>query len=283
MIAGLNPLRVDELLRRELADDLGLAGDLTSTALVPEDRRVSVEIRARRAGVIAGLPVAARAFALLDPAVEVVLLAEEGARVTTGAAVARITGNARAILAAERTVLDCVGRLSGIATATRAMVDLVEGTGVRMACTRKTTPGLRDLEKYAVRVGGGSNHRFGLFDAVLIKDNHVALLGGDVGGAVRAARQKVGHTVTIEVEIDTLDQLEPALAAGADVVLLDNMTHDELRQAVAIAAGRAVLEASGGVTHETVRAIAETGVDVISVGALTHSASNFDVGLDFVE
>lgn len=282
MSSGLNPLRVDELLRRELADDLGLAGDLTSTALVREDRRATVEIRARRAGVIAGLPIAARAFTLLDPTVDVALLVEEGATVSAGTALVRITGNARAILAAERTALDCVGRLSGIATATRAMVDLVEGTGARIACTRKTTPGLRDLEKYAVRVGGGSNHRFGLFDAVLIKDNHVALLGGDVGGAVRQARQRVGHTVTIEIEIDHLGQLEPVLAAGLDVVLLDNMDPDQLRQAVAITAGRAVLEASGGITHETLRAIAETGVDVISVGALTHSAPNFDVGLDFV-
>lgn len=262
-----------------LAEDLGLAGDLTSAACVPADARIAATIAARKPGAIAGLDVAATAFRLVDPQTDFISKTADGARAGAGDALARVSGAARSILAAERVALNFLGHLSGVATATGALVDAVSGTSAKIVCTRKTTPGLRALEKYAVRCGGGANHRYGLFDAVMIKDNHIAAVG-DVARAVASARAATGHLVKIEVEVDRLDQLEPAIDAGADVVLLDNMTLSDLRAAVRTAAGRVVLEASGNVTVETARAIAETGVDVISSGWITHSAPTLDVGLD---
>ncbi len=274
------PALYEELLRRALAEDLGTAGDLTTEAVVPPEARASARLVARRAGRIAGLGPALAVFRLLSTEVEIERRVEDAADVAAGALLARLAGPARALLTGERTALNLLGRLSGIATATRDLAALLAGTRARLACTRKTTPGLRALEKYAVRCGGGESHRFGLHDAVLIKDNHLAVAGG-VREAVRRARAAVGHLVVVEVEVDGLDQLREALAAGADVVLLDNMPPPQLREAVAIAGGRVPLEASGGVRPETLRAIAESGVDLISVGWLTHSAPALDVALDF--
>lgn len=262
-----------------LAEDLGLAGDITTDAVISPAARASGVFAVRKPGVIAGLDVAAAAFRHLDPAVSFEVLVPDGERVEAGANVARVSGSARALLTAERVALNFVGRMSGIATLTRRYVDAVAGTRAAIVDTRKTTPGLRALEKYAVRAGGGMNHRIGLFDAVLIKDNHIAIAGG-VGAAIGAARARAGHMVKIEVEVDTLDQLEAALEHRIDAVLLDNMTPDQLAEAVRIVDGRAITEASGGVNLETVRAIAEAGVDLISVGALTHSAPVLDIGLD---
>lgn len=279
-MTALPDLIVDPVVRAALAEDLGAAGDVTSLACIPAGTRLTTVIAARREGRIAGLDCARLAFAAVggcryEP------LARDGDDVAAGAALARIEGEARSILTAERTALNFVQRLSGVATLTRAYVRAVAHTGAAITDTRKTTPGLRALEKMAVRCGGARNHRFGLDDAVLIKDNHVAACGG-VGAAVRAARAAVGHLVKVEVEIDRLDQLEEALAEGPDVVMLDNFSLADMRAAVAATAGRAVLEASGGVDLTTVAGIAETGVDVISVGALTHSAPILDVALDAV-
>ena len=279
-MSALPRLGYDELVRRALAEDLGRAGDLTTDAIVEAGAVARAAVLARREGRVAGLDAALQAFVLLDPEVRIERLAADGDDVGAGAALARLAGRARALLTAERTALNLLGRLCGIATATRDLVRLVAGTGARIADTRKTTPTLRALEKHAVRCGGGVNHRFGLDDAVLIKDNHLAV-AGSVRQAVERARARVGHLVKIEVEVDTLAQLEEALAVGVDAVLLDNMDPVTLRRAVALVAGRAVTEASGGVRPETVRAIAETGVDLISVGWLTHSAPALDVALDF--
>lgn len=262
-----------------LAEDLGLAGDLTTDATIPADARATAVLASRKAGVIAGLPLAEAAFRALDPASRFAIEIPDGATAPAGAVVARITGNARAVLTAERVALNFLGRLSGISTLTRAYADAIAGTRARIIDTRKTTPGLRAFEKYAVRAGGGMNHRVGLFDAILIKDNHIAVAGG-VGAAVAAAHARAGHMVKIEVEVDTLDQLDEALRHRIDAVLLDNMDVTTLREAVRRIAGRVLAEASGGVSLETVRAIAETGVDLISVGALTHSAPVLDLGLD---
>lgn len=270
---------ITPVIQAALAEDLGRAGDLTAQACVPAGTRLSAVFAARGAGVICGVETVALTLAELSPAAQVETLVADGAIVAPGAALARVSGDARAILAAERTTLNLMSRLSGIATLTRAYVDAVAGTRARITDTRKTTPGLRALEKYAVRCGGAVNHRFGLDDAILIKDNHVAACGS-VGGAVRAARAFAGHLVKVEVEIDGLAQLDEALAEGPDVIMLDNFSLADMRQAVARVAGRAVVEASGGVNLDTVRAIAETGVDVISVGALTHSAKALDIGLD---
>ncbi len=272
-------LGVEALLWRALGEDLGRAGDLTSNATIPAEHRSVGHVVARAPGRIAGLHQALRAFTVLDDSVVVRALASDGQDVAAGERLAEVAGPTRSLLAAERTCLNLLGHLSGVATATAAMVRLVEGTGARIVDTRKTLPGLRALEKYAVRAGGGANHRFGLDDAVLIKDNHIAAVGS-IGGAIKAARLAVGHMVRIEVEVDTLDQLDEALAVGVDAVLLDNMTPDELRTAVARVAGRTLTEASGGVTAETVRAIAESGVDLISMGWLTHSAPQLDVAFD---
>jgi len=278
-LAALPPLLVEEAVERALKEDLGRAGDITSAAIIPPDARAEAAIAARTPGVIAGLALAGTAFRRLDPSATFDRTLTDGSRVTPGTAVARVSGNARALLSAERVALNFLGHLSGIATLTRRYVDAVAHTHARITCTRKTTPGLRALEKYAVRCGGGSNHRFGLDDAILIKDNHVAVSGG-VAEAIRRARAYAGHLVKIEVEVDTLAQLREALAAGAEVVLLDNMPPATLAEAVAIAAGKAVLEASGGITLETVAAVAESGVDYISSGAITHSAPTLDLGLD---
>ena len=279
MTEPLPDLLVVPIVRAALAEDLGRAGDVTSQACVPADARLRAVFTARKLGVIAGLACARLAIAELDPSADFKSVVEDGARVGPGQKLAWIDANARALLGAERVGLNLLGHLSGVATLTRAYVEAVEGTGVMVVDTRKTTPGLRALEKYAVRCGGGVNHRFGLDDAILIKDNHIAACGS-VGEAVRRARATAGHLMKIEVEIDGLGQLEEALKYGPDVVMLDNFSLADLAEAVRRAAGRAVLEASGGVTLETVRAIAETGVEVISVGALTHSASVLDIGLD---
>jgi len=267
-------------VRAALAEDLGTAGDLTSDAAIPDDATATADIVARKRGCLAGIDVAAYAFHAMDPAATVTKMVADGASVDAGTVLARIEGNARALLGAERTALNFLGRLCGIATATQTAVAAVAGTKARIACTRKTTPGLRHLEKYAVRVGGGRNHRFGLHDAVLLKDNHL-VAGGGIAATVARVRDHVGHLVKIQVEVDTLAQLEELLTTGADAVLLDNMAPDDLRKAVETVAGRLVTEASGGIRPETLRAVADTGVDVISLGWLTHSAPALDVGLDF--
>jgi nicotinate-nucleotide pyrophosphorylase (carboxylating) len=278
-LASLPPLLYEPLVRRALEEDLGRAGDLTSDSILPPDLRAEAAVVARKAGRIAGLTAATSAFRLLDPSVELELRSADGRDAAAGEILAVVRGPARSILSAERTALNLLGRLCGVATATRDLVALVEPHGARIVCTRKTTPGLRALEKYAVRAGGGSNHRFGLDDAVLIKDNHVALAGG-IRPAVERARAWVGHLVKIEVEVDSLDQLREALDLGVDVVLLDNMSLDILREAVRLAKGKALTEASGGITLQTAPAIAATGVDMISVGWLTHSSPALDVALD---
>jgi nicotinate-nucleotide pyrophosphorylase (carboxylating) len=275
----LYPLLYEPLIRRALAEDLGRAGDLTSDAVLPPDLKGEGRIVARAAGRLAGLSMALSAFRILDPETEIETRAADGEDVEAGAVLAIVKGAARSLLSAERTALNLLGRLCGIATATREMVRLVEPHGTRIVCTRKTTPGLRALEKYAVRCGGGHNHRFGLDDAVLVKDNHIALAGG-LRIAVERARCAVGHLVKIEVEVDSLEMLREALDLGVDVVLLDNMSVETLRQAVALARGRAITEASGGITPETAAAIAATGVNLLSMGWLTHSAPSLDVALD---
>lgn len=272
-------LIVDDLLRRALAEDLGTAGDLTSEATLPPDLRVRADLIARDAGVIAGLDFSLRTFGLVDSIIATEAFVDDGDLVEAGTVVARVIGPARGVLTAERTALNLLGHLSGIATATADLVRLVEGTGARIADTRKTTPGLRALEKYAVRMGGGSNHRFGLHDAVLVKDNHLAAAGG-IRPALEQVRERVGHLVKIEVEVTSLGQLAELLEVGADVVLLDNMDPETMAGAVRMVDGRMVTEASGGITRETVRAVAESGVDLISVGWITHSAPRLDVALD---
>lgn len=279
LAASLPAHIVRRAVRRALEEDLGRAGDITSTATIPAETTAEAAIVARRPGVVAGMALAAEAFAAVDPAIGFGALMTDGDTASAGSVLARVHGPARGILTAERTALNFLGHLSGIASATAAFVEAIKGTGARITCTRKTTPGLRALEKYAVRCGGGSNHRFGLDDAVLIKDNHVAIAGG-VAAAVEKARRSVGHLVKIEIEVDTLEQLAEALTASPDAVLLDNMTDDLLREAVRLVAGRATTEASGGVTIANVRAIAETGVDAISSGWITHSAPALDVALD---
>jgi nicotinate-nucleotide pyrophosphorylase (carboxylating) len=278
--AFLSPLAVDEAVHRALDEDLGRAGDITSMATIPEATHAHATLIARQAGVIAGLPLAVATFQKLSPDISIQAHYRDGATVAAGVHVLTMSGPARAVLAGERTALNFVGRLSGIATLTADYVRHTAGTKLRICCTRKTTPGLRALEKYAVRCGGGFNHRFGLDDAILIKDNHVAVAGG-VRPVLERARSHVGHLVKIEIEVDTLEQLREVLDTGlADVVLLDNMDIAQLSEAVKLANGRVVLEASGGVTRDSIANIAATGVDYVSSGALTHSAPNFDVALD---
>lgn len=277
----LHPSMYLGVVRRALDEDLAEAGDLTSEAVIPGDARSTAHLVARAAGVVAGLEVAAAVFREVDPGVDVVFEVTDGAPVGMGTVLARIQGRSRSILTAERTALNFLGRMSGVATATSTLVTAVEGTGATIVDTRKTMPGLRALDKYAVRMGGGRNHRFGLHDAVMIKDNHILVAGG-ITPAVEAVRARVGHTVTIEVEVDTLDQLDELLEVGADAVLLDNMDPDTLGRAVDRVAGRMVCEASGGVTVDTVRAVATSGVDVISAGWVTHSAPQMDIALDVV-
>jgi nicotinate-nucleotide pyrophosphorylase (carboxylating) len=263
-----------------LREDLGAGGDVTSQATIPEDHRASARLVARASGCIAGIGVALRVFELVDADVATAALVTDGALVAAGDTLGTVEGPARALLAGERAALNLLGHLSGVATATRAFVDRVHGTSARILDTRKTTPLLRALEKRAVVAGGGANHRMGLYDAVLIKDNHIAA-AGSAATAVARARAHVGDEVPVEVEIDDVDDLEPVIEVGADIVLLDNMGHDEMREAVRIAAGRCRLEASGGITLDNVRAVAETGVDLISIGWITHSAPALDVALDF--
>lgn len=273
------PLLYEETVRRALAEDLGRAGDLTTDAVVAPDRTATGYLKARAAGRIAGLDVAAAAFTLLDARIAVTRLSADGRDADAGEVLAAARGPARPILSAERTALNFLGRLCGIATSTREIVRAVAGHRCRVVCTRKTTPGLRALEKYAVRAGGGANHRFGLDDGVLIKDNHLAI-AGSVGEAVRRVRARIGHMVKIEVEVESLGQLEEALAVKVDAVLLDNMPPADLAEAVRLARGRALTEASGGITPRNAAEIAATGVDLLSVGWLTHSAPALDVALD---
>ena len=278
--AFLNALVIEDAVRRALAEDLGRAGDITSAATIPEGKKATAKLAARKPGVLAGLACAAEAFRQLDPSVEFRAKKRDGDALKAGDVTAEISGNARAILSAERTALNFATHLSGIATLTAAFVAKVKHTRAKIVCTRKTIPGLRALEKYAVRCGGGMNHRFGLDDAILIKDNHIAV-AGTVAAALKAARASAGHLVKVEIEVENLDELADVLnAGGADVALLDNMDTATLKRAVEITAGRLALEASGGVNLDTVAAIAETGVDMISVGALTHSAPALDLGLD---
>lgn len=272
-------LIAESVVRAALLEDLGRGGDLTTDAIVDPQHRAEARIVARRSGIVAGMPFAALAFRLLDENVSIVTRTGEGERVEAAGVVAEIDGRARAILTGERTALNILGRLSGIATATRKLVDLVTGTNAKIADTRKTTPGLRALERYAVSCGGGTNHRFGLDDAILIKDNHLAL-AGSVRAAIAATRARAGHTIKIEVEVENFEQLREALEQPIDAVLLDNMTPAQLTEAVRIVDGRVVTEASGGVTDRNVAEIARTGVDVISVGALTHSAPAMDFSLE---
>jgi len=276
---ALHPLHYHELVRHALLEDLGRGGDLTTEAVVDRELIATGRIVTRAAGRVAGVEVALSAFSILAPEVETKALARDGEDVAADAVLAEIHGSARALLTAERTALNFLARLCGIATLTRSYVEAVRGSTARVVCTRKTTPGLRALEKYAVRCGGGANHRFGLDDAVLIKDNHLALAGG-VRQAVERVRQAVGHMVKVEVEVDTLAQLEEVLELGVDAVLLDNMSVADLAQAVGMVGGRLITEASGGITLATATAVAATGVDLMSVGSLTHSAPALDVSLE---
>ncbi len=271
---------VDKAVAEALAEDLGLGGDVTTVATVAAGTRAAGVIAARKPGTVAGVQLAEAAFKTLDPFTQFEVVVGDGGRVEAGDVIARVAGEARTLLTAERTALNFLGHLSGIATLTARYVGAIAGTRARIADTRKTTPGLRALEKFAVRCGGGVNHRFGLFDAVLIKDNHIVAAGG-VGAALERARAHAGHMVKVEIEVTSLDELDEALQLDPDAVLLDNMPLATLKAAVAEVAGRIITEASGGVTLETVRAIAETGVDLISIGALTHSAPVLDIGLDF--
>jgi nicotinate-nucleotide pyrophosphorylase (carboxylating) len=279
-LAPLPRILIEPLVRAALLEDLGRAGDLTTDSIVPVGLPARTALVARENGVVAGLDLAKLAFELIDPHSVVQVECMDGAMVAPGEVIARISGPARGIFTAERSALNFLGHLSGIASATASIVAAVRGTKAKIVCTRKTTPGLRAVEKYAVRAGGGANHRFGLDDAILIKDNHVAIAGG-VAPALRRARAGAGHLVKIEVEVDNLSQLKEALAEGADAVLLDNMSLEMLAEAVAIVDGRAITEASGRVTPKSAPAIAATGVDLISIGWLTHSAPVLDIGLDF--
>lgn len=273
-------LLLEPIVRNALLEDLGLAGDITSNAVIPADHRSVVVMAAREPGVIAGLDAAELAFQLVDPAIVMNRNVMDGATVEPGDIIATIEGPSRGLLTAERTALNFLGHLSGIASVTARIVAAIAGSKASVACTRKTTPGLRAMEKYAVRAGGGMNHRFALYDAVLIKDNHIAV-SGSVRHAIRRAKKGVGHLVKIEVEVDTLAQLQEAMEEGVDAVLLDNMTPEQLREAVHVVAGRAITEASGRINPQTAPAIAASGVDLISIGWLTHSAPVLDIGLDF--
>jgi nicotinate-nucleotide pyrophosphorylase (carboxylating) len=276
----LSPLLYDNAVRAALEEDLGRAGDITTLACIPPGRKAVAVLAPRKPGVICGLAVAETAFRIVDPNVTFEYLAADGDYINTPrTAVARISGDARAILTAERTALNFISHMSGVASATAKLVALTKHTKAKVICTRKTTPNLRALEKYAVRCGGGMNHRFGLDDAVLIKDNHIAVCGG-IAQALQAAKAYVGHMVKIEIEVDNLEQLKEVIAEGADVVLFDNMSPEEMRQGVEMIGGRMKTEASGGISAESAKAVAESGVDMLSSGALTHSSPILDIGLD---
>lgn len=284
-LTGLPDLLIEPIIRAAMLEDLGRAGDVTAEAVIAPDATGTVEFRARKSGVSAGIDCARIAMTLMDPRIHFETLMPDASLVKPGDVLARVEGPSRAILAAERVALNLFCHLSGVATLTAEYVKRLEGLNTRIACTRKTMPLLRGLQKHAVKCGGGYNHRYGLDDAILIKDNHIALCGG-VGPAMARATAAVGHTMKIEIEVDSIDQLRVALPYGPDIVMLDNFSLDSYAEAVRLVRetgpGKTILEASGGVNLETVRAIAETGVDVISVGALTHSAPNFDIGLDAV-
>ncbi|HTM81324.1 carboxylating nicotinate-nucleotide diphosphorylase [Asticcacaulis sp.] len=280
-ITGLPDLLIEPIIRDALKEDLGLAGDVTASAVVPPKARFKAEFRARETGISAGIDCARLAMNLMDPQIRFETLLPDGSPVKKGDVIARIEGNARAILAAERVALNLLCHLSGVASLTAEYVSAIDGLKSKIVCTRKTLPLLRGLQKHAVKCGGGHSHRYGLDDAILIKDNHIAICGG-VGPAMERAKAGVGHTMKIEIEVDSIAQLKDALPYAPDVLLLDNFSLDMYVEAVKLASGKAILEASGGVNLATVRGIAETGVDVISVGALTHSAPNFDIGLDAV-
>ena len=277
---ALDDVLLKPLVEDALAEDLGRRGDVTSQATIPADMQAQLQIKARQSGVICGMDLARLSFALVDANIEFVAQVQDGETVAAGAVLATVKGNARHLLTAERTALNFMTHLSGIATATRQIVDSVAQYPAQITCTRKTIPGLRIVQKYAVRCGGGRNHRLGLDDAILIKDNHIAI-AGDIKTAIQQAQKFAGHLIPIEVEVDTLEQLEQALEAGVSLVLLDNMSPEVLSQAVAMCKGRAKTEASGGITPETVQAAASTGVDFIAMGYLTHSTTALDIGLDF--
>ena len=268
------------LVKAALTEDLGRRGDVTSQATIPADMRAQLQIKARQAGVICGMDLARLSFALIDEQIEFIAKVNDCATVEAGTILATVRGNARNLLTAERTALNFMTHLSGIATDTKKIVDSVADYPAQITCTRKTIPGLRIVQKYAVRCGGGRNHRLGLDDAILIKDNHIAI-AGDIKTAIQQAQDFAGHLIPIEVEVDTLEQLEQALDAGVNLVLLDNMAPDVLSEAVVMCKGRAKTEASGGITPETVQAVAKTGVDFIAMGYLTHSTTALDIGLDF--
>ena|SRR5487761_65839 len=279
-VPPLPTIMIEPLVRAALLEDLGRAGDITTDAIVPADMQATTALVARKAGIIAGLDCAAIAFRLIEPALKVEILRPDGSAVAAGETIATIAGPTRGILTAERVALNFLCHLSGIASAAAAIVQSIKGHRARLVCTRKTMPGLRALQKHAVRVGGGFNHRFGLDDGVLIKDNHVAA-AGSIAAAVASARAAIGHLVKIELEVDTLEQLAEAFQLKVDAVLLDNMSPDDLRHAVALVGGRLVTEASGRITAETAPAVAATGVDLLSSGWLTHSVTALDVGLDW--
>ena len=276
----LDDVLLKPLVDQALTEDLGRRGDVTSQATIPADMQAQLQIKARQAGVICGIDLARLSFALVDAQIEFIAQVQDGETAEAGAVLATVKGNARHLLTAERTALNFMTHLSGIATATRQIVDSVAQYPAQITCTRKTIPGLRIVQKYAVRCGGGRNHRLGLDDAILIKDNHIAI-AGDIKTAIQQAQRFAGHLIPIEVEVDTLEQLEQALDAGVSLVLLDNMSPETLSQAVAMCKGRAKTEASGGITPETVQAAASTGVDFIAMGYLTHSTTALDIGLDF--
>jgi nicotinate-nucleotide pyrophosphorylase (carboxylating) len=279
-ISPLPDIMIEPAVRAALLEDLGRAGDITSDAVIPPEAQARVVLAARERGVLAGLDFARIACKLVEPEIRFAPRLADGTRLSPGDVIAEIAGPARAILTAERVALNFLGHLSGIASATRGIADAIAHTRAKITCTRKTTPGLRFAEKYAVRAGGGANHRFGLDDAILIKDNHIAIAGG-VEAAMTRARAAAGHLVKIEIEVDTLDQLDAALRCQPDAILLDNMNLEMLREAVRRIGGRAVAEASGRINAETAPAIAESGVDLLSAGWLTHSARVLDIGLDF--
>lgn len=281
ILSPLPRILIESIIRNALLEDLGLAGDITSQAVIEEKHCSQVAMISREDGVLAGVEIAALAFTLVDPTLLVEFHKKDGDILSAGEVVAVIKGSSRAILTAERTALNFISHLSGIASVTHQIVKAIAGTKAHLVCTRKTTPGLRAMEKYAVRCGGGMNHRFALYDAILIKDNHIAI-AGSVAKALEQAKQNAGHMVKIEVEVDTLEQLEEVLAIGVDAVLLDNMRPDMLKQAVTMVNHRAITEASGRITPQTARAVAESGVDLISVGWITHSAPILDIGLDFL-
>ncbi|MFC6204939.1 carboxylating nicotinate-nucleotide diphosphorylase [Psychrobacter urativorans] len=280
LLPALDTVLLESLVRLALTEDLGRRGDVTSQATIPAQKQAQLQIRARQAGVICGMDLARLAFALIDGQIEFIAAVTDGERVAADTVLSTVRGNARHLLTAERTALNFLTHLSGIASATQHIVDSVADYPAQITCTRKTIPGLRIVQKYAVRCGGGRNHRLGLDDAILIKDNHIAI-AGDITTAIEQAKQFAGHLIPIEVEVDTLAQLKLALDAEVSLVLLDNMPTDVLQQAVALCKGRAKTEASGGITPETVQIVAKTGVDFIAMGYLTHSTTALDIGLDF--